>query len=89
MLSKQEAELNKLTEGAYIQSVVKGSPAELSGIQVGDVITSFDNKKVVAGTNDLSKLIASKKVGDKIAIIVQRNKQPVNLTATLAAAPTQ
>ncbi len=89
MLSKQEAELNKLTEGAYIQSVVKGSPAELSGIQVGDVITSFDDKKVVAGTNDLSKLIASKKVGDKIIIIVQRDKEPVNLTATLAAAPTQ
>ena len=89
MLSKQEAELNKLTEGAYIQSVVKGSPAELSGIQVGDVITSFDNKKVVAGTNDLSKLIASKKVGDKIAVIIQRNKESVNLTATLAAAPTE
>jgi len=89
MLSQKEAELNDLAQGAYIQSVVKGSPAELSGIQVKDVITSFDNKKVIAGTNELSTLIASKKVGDKVAIVVQREKSPVNLSVTLGSAPNE
>lgn len=88
ILSKQEAELNSLVEGAYIQSVVKGSPAELSGIQVQDIITSFDGKKV-SGTNELSTLIASKKVGDKVEIVVQRNDKSVNLSATLGAAPNE
>lgn len=89
MLSKKEAELNNLVEGAYIQSVVKGSPAELAGIGVRDVITSFDGKKVVAGTNELSTLIASKKVGDKVDITTVRDGKPVNLSATLGSAPNE
>lgn len=89
MLSKKEAELNNLVEGAYIQSVVKGSPAELAGIGVRDVITSFDGKKVIAGTNELSTLIASKKVGDKVDITTVRDGKPVNLSATLGSAPNE
>ncbi len=88
MLSKQEAELNKLAEGAYIQNVVKGSPAEASGLKVKDIITSFGGT-IVSGTNELSTLIASKKVGDKVEIVVQREGKAVNLSATLGSAPNE
>ncbi len=89
MLSKQEAKLNDLVEGAYIQSVVKGSPADLSGIKAGDVITTFDGKKVIAGVNELSTLIASKKTGDRVEITVNRDGKEINLTATLGSAPNE
>ncbi|MBI3984559.1 MAG: trypsin-like peptidase domain-containing protein [Candidatus Levybacteria bacterium] len=89
MLSKQEADLNDLVEGAYIQSVVKGSPADLSGLQPGDVITSFDKKKVVIGASELSSLIASKKVGEKTDIIVVREQKQVTLSATIGSAPSE
>lgn len=88
MFSKQEAELNKLVEGAYIQSVVSKSPAETSGLKAQDIITSFGGT-MVSGTNELSTLIASKKVGEKVDIIVQREGKKVNLSVTLGFAPNE
>ncbi len=86
MLDKQTAELNNLVEGAYVQNVVEDSGASLAGIENGDVIISFDNKKVT-GDTEVSKLIAGKKVGDKIAITVWRDGKEVKLIAVLGAAP--
>lgn len=88
MLSKQEAELNKLVEGAYIQNIVKGSPAELADLKTQDIVTSFGGT-IVSGTNELSTLIASKKVGEKVDIIVQREGKKVKLSATLGFAPNE
>ncbi len=86
MLDKQTAELNNLVEGAYVQNVVEGSGANLAGIQIGDVIVSFDNKKVTVDT-EVSKLISGKKVGDKVTVTVWRKEKEVRLNAVLGAAP--
>ena len=45
-LTAKEFNNNDVKEGAFVRSVVPGSPAEKAGIQVGDTITSFDNKPV-------------------------------------------
>jgi membrane-associated protease RseP (regulator of RpoE activity) len=37
---------NDIKEGAFVMSVVPGSPAEKAGLNVGDVITSFNGKSV-------------------------------------------
>lgn len=89
MLDNQTAKLNNLVEGAYIQSVIEGSPAQKAGIQNGDVITSFDGKKVEVNSSELSSLIASKKVGDNVPVIVYRDGKNVSLTATLGEAPNE
>src|SRR3989344_3295186 len=73
MLDKQTADLNNLAQGAYIQNVIEGSPAQKAGIAQGDVITNFDGKKVQVDSNELASLIASKKVGDNVPVIVYRD----------------
>lgn len=87
MLDRETAAINSLVEGAYIQEVVDKSPAQLAGIQKGDVITLFDGKKVQADTNELSGLIAAKKVGDKVSMTIWRNGKNIDLQATLGSAP--
>lgn len=89
MLDKQTASLNELAEGAYIQSVVEGSPAQKAGIQIRDVITNFDGKKVQIESQELSTLIASKKVGDSVSVILTRDGKSITLSATLGEAPSQ
>jgi len=89
MLDKQTADLNNLTEGAYIQGVVEGSPAQKAGIAQGDVITNFDGKKVQVDLNELASLIASRKVGDSVSITVYRDGKNVNLSASLGEAPNE
>lgn len=89
MISKEEAKLNNLVEGAYVQEVISGSPAATAGIKAGDVITKFDGKELKVDTNELSALIAVKKVGDTVDLVVSRSGKNINLKATLGSAPTQ
>lgn len=88
IVSTEQAKANGVTEGAYIQEVVDGSPAQKAGLIAGDVITSFDGKKVQVGT-ELSILISNKKVGDSVSMVVSRSGKNMNLSITLGTAPNQ
>ena len=75
--------------GAYVSRVLSNSPAELAGIQSGDIITAIDDSSV-EGMEDLEAILAEHKVGDKISITVARtdsrgNVKTGTLTATLIA----
>ena len=61
----------KSTEGALIGEVAKDSPAEKGGLERGDVIISFDGKKVKE-MKDLPPMVAETHVGSKAEIIVIR-----------------
>jgi len=86
-ISQQEALFNNVVQGAYVQSVVTGSPADKAGIQAGDIVVKFDGKTVNAQT-ELSTLIAGKKSGDSVSITVWRNGKIVDTTANLVIAQT-
>lgn len=86
MITKDLAALNNLPEGAYIEEVIEGSPADKAGIQSGDVIVEFDGKKL-DDKNQLSTLIAKKKVGDTVTITINREGQEQEVEATLVSAP--
>jgi serine protease Do len=88
MISKKVALLNNVAQGAYVENVVSGSPADKAGLQQGDIITKFDGQ-AVDDTHELATLIATKKVGDTVQISVWRNNSTVNLSATLVTAPNQ
>ena len=88
VLDKQVALLNNVPQGALIDSVVSGSPAESSGVQQGDVITKIDGKSITQDS-DLSQEIASKKVGDSVTLEIWRNGKTINITANLTSAPNQ
>jgi serine protease Do len=55
--------------GAYVASVVSGSPAEKAGIKAQDVIQSVDGTKIDA-SHTLADLIGAKKVGDTVTLSV-------------------
>jgi serine protease Do len=62
-------------QGALVNSVEKGGPAEKAGIEAGDVILRFDGKPVAA-SEDLPRIVGATKPGTKATVQVWRNKQP-------------
>jgi S1-C subfamily serine protease len=91
-------------EGALVQSVEKRTPAEKAGIKGGnisaeggtvelggDIIVSFDGKKV-ASSEDLGTDVASKKPGDTVTVGLLRANgkggyEPKSVTVTLGTRP--
>ncbi|HEX8965510.1 MAG TPA: trypsin-like peptidase domain-containing protein, partial [Patescibacteria group bacterium] len=88
-ISQAVAVMNDLPQGAYVEQVVAGSPAEKAGIKAGDVITQIDGKKINDQQNSLATIISSKKVGDNIAITIWRDNATQTLKATLVNVPAQ
>ncbi len=69
----------KTTQGALIGEVNRDSPAEKGGLKMGDVIVSFDGKKVKE-MKELPSMVAETPVGKKVEIIVIRKGKEKRLT---------
>jgi serine protease Do len=82
MITRDLALLNEVPEGAYVQEVITDSPADKGGIVDGDIIVKIDNQKLTDNDQGLAKIIASKKVGDKVSIEIWRDGdiKTVNIT---------
>jgi serine protease Do len=78
IITRDVAIRNNVPSGAYVQEIVTGSPAEKSGITVGDIITGFDGQKIDDQNNQLATLISKKKVGDTISIKIWRGDESGN-----------
>ena len=89
MVTEQSAVLNSVPQGAYVVSVVAGSPAEKAGVLTNDIITKIDGQSVTDPSTDFSKIIAGKKIGDTVKLDIYRNGQTVTVSATLSESPTQ
>lgn len=88
VVDQKTAVMNELVEGAYIVEVVEDSPAQKAGLQVEDIITEFDGKKIKGGDEQaLAKLISDKKVGDQVKLKIWRNGETHNVTVTLSKSP--
>ena len=70
--------------GVYLSSVVSNSPASNSGLRGGDVITFFDNEKVYS-ESQLTSILHSKKVGDKVPVKIFRNGKELDIILTLGS----
>jgi len=79
--------LRKLPQGAFIQKVVSGTPADEVGLKAGDIITKIDDE-AINEKHTLAQVIRSHKVGDKLVLTVDRNGEVLTITATLGEAPT-
>lgn len=66
-------------QGALVAKVIEGSPAETAGIQVGDVITKFNNKDVVKAS-DLPPLLGVLPIDSQVKVTLIRHKQEKNIT---------
>jgi putative serine protease PepD len=70
--------------GAYVDSVVPGSPADLAGVKAGDVITKFESQ-LVSTNAELIINVRGHLVSDKVDLVVYRNGQEQTLHATLGS----
>ncbi|MBP0614937.1 Do family serine endopeptidase [Jiella mangrovi] len=59
------------SSGAVVMGVVPGGPSDNGSLKVGDVIVSFDGRKV-EGSNDLPRMVAETKVGKTVKIEILR-----------------
>lgn len=71
-----------LPQGAAVQSVTEGSPAENGGLQQNDIITQVDGK-AISGSSDLVEIVGSKEIGDTLELTVYRKGQTLTLTITV------
>lgn len=68
--------------GVVVSGVEADTPAGRAGIQVGDVITSVDGKRV-RWTGDLSQAVRDKKGGETVEIELFRDRAPRKVTVTV------
>jgi len=61
------------TQGALVNSVEKGGPADKAGVEAGDVILRFDGK-AVASSEDLPRIVGATRPGSKVTMQIWRNK---------------
>ncbi len=73
-------------KGALVAQVISGSPADEAGIQVGDIIVSFNGKHIQDSTQ-LRNLVAATKPDEKVNLTVLRNGKEQNLTVTVGKLP--
>ncbi len=78
----QEYQIYGLPQGAAIQTITEGSPAEAAGLQVGDIITQMDGTEITNRT-DLSTMIGRCKIGDAIRFTVYRQGETLEITVTI------
>ncbi len=72
--------------GALVAQVLPDSPAAGAGIQVGDVILSYNGKEVPT-SSDLPPLVGTTQVGESSRLQVLRKGAPVTLEIRIAELP--
>ncbi|MEO8192070.1 MAG: Do family serine endopeptidase [Acidobacteriota bacterium] len=73
----------KGAEGAFVESVVKGEPADKAGLQPGDTIVRVDNVPVHE-TRDLIGYVSAKSPGTHVKLSVVRDGKEGPFTVTLS-----
>ena len=83
MISQQAAVLNKVPQGAYVVSVIAGSPAESAGMKVNDIIKKFDGQELT-DEDTLADAIKKKSPGEAVELEIWRDGETLKLTVTLS-----
>lgn len=79
--------LGEEEDGAKVEKVVPGTPAEKAGIQAGDVITHVDGKETDT-RDELVNIIRSYRPGDSVTVKLQRGEATLEMAVVLATPST-
>ena len=74
--------------GIYIDNVFDPSPATLSGIKVGDVLTSMDGQQI-ANVYDFQRKLYERGVGNTVKLNLLRGKKRLEVAAEITARPSE
>ncbi len=78
----REYQIYGLPQGAAIQTITEGGPAEAALLQVGDIITAFNGTEITSRT-ELTTLIGRCSIGDTVTLTVYRQGETVEVTVTI------
>jgi putative serine protease PepD len=73
-----------LTQGAQVQTVENGGPADKAGLAKGDVITKVDDE-VIDGSESLVATIRGHRPDDKVTLTYVRDGKTHTTTASLGS----
>jgi S1-C subfamily serine protease len=69
-------------KGVRLTGVSPGSPAERAGLRAGDVIVEFGGMPV-GDLYQFTDALRARQPGDTVRVVVQRNGEPLTVTAVL------
>ncbi|MFI3270898.1 MAG: Do family serine endopeptidase [Pseudomonadota bacterium] len=72
----------KKSNGAFVESVIAGDPADKAGIKAGDILLKVDGKEMENST-ELLLAVAHKRPGEKVKITLLRNGKFKDVTLVL------
>jgi len=72
--------------GVLVTKVIDDSPAEEAGLENGDIIFSFNGKKV-EDPAELARLVSKRKPGDKVKIVFYRDGKKISTEVELGEKP--
>jgi serine protease Do len=73
-------------EGVLIADVMKGGPADGAGLRPGDVVVEFGGTRV-REVPDLQRRVAGVTPGQKVRLVVVRDRSSIPVTVTVAEMP--
>lgn len=76
-----------ISNGLLVTATVKNGPTERAGIMLGDIVTSINGLSVTDRRRSISQ-ITDIFPGEPIKLVVLRNNQPLEITATAGERPT-
>lgn len=74
------------TQGMIISGVLPNGPADLAGLQSGDIVTHINDTQIIHASDALN-LISQFKPGTTISLKLMRNGQELSLSATVGTRP--
>jgi serine protease DegS len=74
---------NRNRPGIDVEAVAKGSPADIAGLQPGDIIVAIDGVQLESASKTLD-MIAETEPGTELVIEISREGQSLSINATVA-----
>lgn len=87
-ISKDEAVLNEVPTGAFVQEVILDGPAQKAGINKGDMIIKINGREIDS-ENKVAEVVSKNNIGSNLLLEISRNGKTLELTAILQELPSQ
>lgn len=85
-IAKDIAILNEVPQGAYIQEVIDGGPADKAKIEPGDIVIKI-NGQIIDSENKISEIISKSKIGSDLELTIWREDKELKVTAKVEESP--
>ena len=87
-ISKDVAILNEVSQGAFIQEVIEGGPAEQAGVKQGDIITKI-NGQAINDENKVAEVVSKANIGQQLELLVWRDGKELQISVAIGESPNQ